>query len=128
MKLLLDTHAFIWTAASPELFSLDVRDMIAQSTNEVFVSAAVAWEISIKHAFGKLSLPGEPTAWFPARMHQLGFRQLPITVEHALAVHALPALHNDPFDRIMIAQAQIEGLTLVSADVKVQQYSIRVIH
>lgn len=124
MRLLLDTHAFLWSASEPERLSKAARAAIEDSRNDVFVSAAVALEISIKHALGKLSLPGEPAVYVPARIASLGFKPLAITVEHALAVRALPNHHSDPFDRMMIAQSQVEGLTFVANDDAAQKYAV----
>lgn len=127
MRLLLDTHAFLWAAADPDQLRAAARTAIEDSTNEVFVSAAVAWEISIKAALGKLTVPANPAVWFPARVRSLGFQTLDISAAHGLAIAALPDIHRDPFDRIMIAQAQIEGLTFVTRDPENQKYPINVI-
>ncbi len=101
---------------------------IEDSTNEVFVSAAVGWEISVKVALGKLTVPADPAVWLPARVRSLGFRSLDISTPHAIAVGALPNVHRDPFDRIMIAQAQVEGLTFVTRDPDNQKYPINVLN
>ena len=127
MGLLLDTHAFLWAASDPASLAVPARAAIEDPGNEVFVSAAVAWEIAIKYALGKLSLPADPATYFPARVASLGFATLAIAPEHALAVGALPNHHNDPFDRIMIAQAQIEGLTFVTSDKNALQYPVHAI-
>jgi len=127
MRLLLDTHAFIWSASSPKRLARAARSAIEDPANEVFVSAAVAWEIAIKHAMGKIELPAAPASWLPTRVQQLGFASLPITQQHVLATASLPAYHRDPFDRVMIAQAQVEGLTLVSGDARVLQYPVHVL-
>ncbi|HEY9179256.1 MAG TPA: type II toxin-antitoxin system VapC family toxin [Candidatus Baltobacteraceae bacterium] len=127
MRLLLDTHVFLLSATEPETLSASARNAIVDPANEVFVSAAVAWEISIKVAAEKLALPGDPAAWFPARLRALAFDPLHISVEHALAAGALPDIHKDPFDRIMIAQAQIEGLTFVTRDPQNRKYAVRVL-
>ena len=124
MQLLLDTHVFLWAAANPDTLRREVRAAIEDSSNTVFVSAGVAWEIGIKVALGKLTVPGDPLVWLPARLRSMGFHALDITVEHALAAAGLPEIHRDPFDRIMIAQAHIEGLTLVTRDPEIQKYSI----
>ena len=125
-SLLLDTHAFLWAASDPGALSASARDAIEDPSSEVYVSAAVAWEVGIKHSLGKLELPLQPAAYVPARIASLGFKALPISLEHALAVSSLPSHHNDPFDRIMIAQAQVEGLVFVTADTIAQRYSVRV--
>ena len=127
MRLLLDTHVFLWAAGEPEELSAPARAAIADAANEVYVSAAVAWEISIKSALGKLTVPAEPAAWFPVRLRSLGFGSLPILPEHALAVGTLPDHHRDPFDRIIIAQAQLEGLQLVTRDPQIQKYPVNVL-
>jgi len=127
VRLLLDTHAFLWAAADPKQLRPKARTAIEDSTNEILVSAAVAWEITLKVALGKLTVPGDPAVWFPARVHSLGFQELVITVTHALGVGGLPNVHRDPFDRIMIAQAQIEGLTFVTRDADNQKYPVRVL-
>jgi PIN domain nuclease of toxin-antitoxin system len=127
VRLLLDTHAFLWSAADPDQFRSNARAAIEDSANEVLVSAAVAWEISIKVALGKLAVPADPAVWFPARVRSLGFQALDISAAHALAVGGLPDVHRDLFDRIMIAQAQIEGLTLVTRDPENQKYPVNVL-
>ena len=127
MRLLLDTHTFLWAAGNPDQMRPEARDAIEDSANEVFVSAAVAWEITIRVALGKLTVPSAPAVWFPARARSSGFQVLDITAAHALAVGGLPDVHKDPFDRIMIAQAQLEGLTFVTRDPENQKYPIRVL-
>lgn len=127
MRLLLDTHAFLWAAGSPEEFVPKARAAVADSSNEVFVSAAVAWEIGIKCALGKIDLPGEAAAWFAARVRALGFGTLAISATHALAAASLPNIHRDPFDRMLVAQAQVEGLLLVSRDPAMRKYAVNVL-
>lgn len=127
MRLLLDTHVFLWAAGEPEQLAEAARLAIADTENEVFVSAAVAWEITIKAALGKLTVPADPAIWFPARLRSLGFDSLPILPEHALAVAALPDHHRDPFDRIIVAQAQLEGMQLVTRDPEIQKYPVNFI-
>jgi PIN domain nuclease of toxin-antitoxin system len=101
------------------------RSAVSDPANEVYVSAAVAWEIAIKYPSGKLELPMSPASYVPSRITALGFEMLPITQDHALAVIALPDIHADPFDRIMIAQAQFESLTLVTRDAFSRRYPVR---
>lgn len=127
MRLLLDTHAFIWALGEPHKLPSRARAEIENSANDVFVSAAVSWEISLKYALGTLSLPTSPAIYIPSRLKHFGFKELPITVGHTLALSGLPAYHADPFDRILIAQAQIEGLTLVSVDVEIGKYPVSVL-
>jgi PIN domain nuclease of toxin-antitoxin system len=123
-RLLLDTHIFLWAAGAPENLSDVARSAIEDPTNDVYVSAAVVWEIIIKHALGKLELPAPPAAYLPIRITELGFRELPIRHSHAIAVAALPAYHRDPFDRILIAQARIEGMRLLTVDPLVARYQV----
>jgi PIN domain nuclease of toxin-antitoxin system len=127
LRILLDTNAFLWAIQEPETLEEAAREAIADPDTEVYVSSAVAWEIAIKHAKGNLPLPLAPLIYVPSRMKALGFIDLPITQEHALAVSLLPAIHADPFDRIMIAQAQVEGLALVTRDARVLRYSLKTI-
>lgn len=116
MRLLLDTHIFLWFTSQPAALEPAALALIEDAGNEVFLSAAVAWEISIKHARGKLTLPMDPRGYVISRMQATGMRDLPITQDHALATALLPNIHSDPFDRIMIAQAQLEGMTFVTRD------------
>jgi PIN domain nuclease of toxin-antitoxin system len=124
-RLLLDTHAFLWSAVDPAFLSKSAREAIEDSSNEVFVSAAAAWEIVVKHALGKLTLPLDPATYVLTRLARLGFKPLSIDMVHTLAVASLPNHHADPFDRIMIAQAQVEGLLFVTADDVVMRYPVR---
>ncbi|WP_434046796.1 MULTISPECIES: type II toxin-antitoxin system VapC family toxin [Sorangium] len=127
MKLLLDTHCWLWLAAEPERMRRDVVEMLVAAGNDVYVSAATAWEIVIKHALGKLILPISPAEYIPTRMAALGHLSLPIEQRHALQVAGLPPHHKDPFDRILVAQAQVEGTDLVTADRLMAGYDVRVI-
>ncbi|MDE2483001.1 MAG: type II toxin-antitoxin system VapC family toxin [bacterium] len=124
MKALLDTHVFLWAASAPEHLAAPALRAIEDRSNDIFVSAAAAWEISIKTALGKLVIPGDPATWFPSRVRSLGFDVLAIDALHALATRALPRIHADPFDRIMIAQAQLEGLTFITRDPMNLQYPV----
>ena len=124
MNLLLDTHVFLWAVDDNPNLSADAREAIINGNNIVYVSAATAWEISIKRAIGKLSVP-ESDYLEELRLHR--FTPLSITTEHALAVENLPAHHKDPFDRMLIAQAQEEKLTLVTRDQRIKIYDVRII-
>ncbi|MCL4863618.1 MAG: type II toxin-antitoxin system VapC family toxin [Caldilineaceae bacterium] len=124
MNLLLDTHVFLWAIDDDPRLSNAARAAIIDGNNVVFVSAATAWEISIKKAIGKLTIP-QGSYLDELRLHR--FTPLNITTEHALAVADLPPHHKDPFDRLLIAQAQIEKLTLVTADVRIKQYAVQLI-
>jgi PIN domain nuclease of toxin-antitoxin system len=128
VRLLLDTHVFLWAVSAPDELTPEVREAIEDEGNEVLVSSAVGWEIAIKYAAAKLVLPEEPFTWLPTRLAALGFRELPIDIRHALHAGALPHIHDDPFDRMMIAQARTEGLTFVTRDRKNQRYSVALLH
>ncbi len=120
MTLLLDTHALLWWLDDPALLSAAANNAIADGRNTVYVSAAAAWEIAIKQALGKLTAPDELEAVMAANR----FHALPVTIAHALGINDLPPIHRDPFDRLMLSQAKIEGLTFVSRDVHVPHYGV----
>jgi len=112
MRLLLDTHALLWWIFDDPKLSAPARAAIANAENVIHVSAASAWEIAIKQALGKLRTTREPAA----AVAEGGFSALPITFEHAAAVVSLATHHHDPFDRLILAVAQVEGLTIVTSD------------
>ncbi len=120
-RFLLDTHVFLWWLAdAPELGS-QTRARIAEPTNEVFVSAVTGWEIGIKKAMGKLVAPDN----LDALVEDEGFSHLPISFFHGEQAGALPHHHKDPFDRMLVAQAQAEGLVLVTRDRVIPSYGVR---
>jgi PIN domain nuclease of toxin-antitoxin system len=124
LRLLLDTHAFLWVLDAPQRIPAWIRTAIEDAENDVFVSAASAWEIAIKQSLGRLPAPpADPIA----ALHRSGMTELPVTVEHARRTRSLPLLHRDPFDRMLVAQAQAEGLSLVSRDPAVRQYQVTVL-
>jgi PIN domain nuclease of toxin-antitoxin system len=120
LRLLLDTHTLIW-AAREELHD-DAHKAIEEVADSVFVSAATIWEIEIKRALGRLQAPED----IIERVEESGYERLPITFEHAREAGRLPLLHGDPFDRILVAQARTEGMTLASADAALQRYDVAV--
>lgn len=120
MRLLLDTHALLWWLADDEALREDARSAIAEGQNAVFVSAASAWEISIKRSLGKLEAPSD----LEEQVESNGFDPLPIDLAHATVAGSLPRHHDDPFDRVLVAQAQAEGLTLVTRDPRFALYGI----
>lgn len=124
LNLLLDTHAFLWAIDNNPDLSQEAREAIVDGNNIVFVSAATAWEISIKKAIGKLKIPNEDYLQ-ELKLHR--FTPLAITTEHALAVENLPPHHKDPFDRMLVAQAQIEKLRLVTRDPRIKAYAVPII-
>ncbi|MDW5500481.1 type II toxin-antitoxin system VapC family toxin [Pseudomonas lundensis] len=121
-RLLLDTHALLWWLIDDVSLGENARKQIADPGNVVYVSAASIWEISIKRALGKLALPEDIFEVIEAE----DFLPLPMMVFHGQQAGQLPPYHQDPFDRMLIAQAQAEGLTLISADAAFPQYGIRV--
>jgi PIN domain nuclease of toxin-antitoxin system len=125
LRLLLDTHAFLWFVGEREKLASIAFQTISNPENEIFLSAAVAWEIAIKYARGKLTLPLDPAAYVLSRMTATGIGALPITQDHALATAKLPPIHADPFDRIMIAQAQVESLIFVTRDANNLRYQVQ---
>ena len=118
MRLLLDTHVFLWWWADDKRLTAGEREAIRDPDNDVYLSAASVWEIVIKQALGRLHAP-EPASVAALR---LGLEPLPITFEHAEATAALPPMHGDPFDRLLVSQARVESLTLVSHDPAVRAY------
>lgn len=127
MRLLLDTHCWLWYLLEPERLNSDTRDLLRETANEVYLSAASAWEIVIKFGIGKLELPLSPTEYIPSRLATLGHRSLPILQTHVLAIQGLPLHHKDPFDRALVAQAQCEELQLVTADPVLTAYDVPIL-
>ena len=123
MNLLLDTHVLLWWLDDNPTLSGRAREAIAEGTNLVFVSATVIWEIRIKQSLGKLKIPKD----FKNILDQQPFEMLAITAEHAHAVGNLPSYHRDPFDRMLIAQAKVEELTVVTRDIHFKKYKIPIL-
>ena len=113
--------------AEPERFTATVRSALEDTGNQLFLSAASAWEIAIKYALGKLPLPLPPAEYLPSRMERAYTLSLPVTQDHALRVAALPPHHRDPFDRMLIAQAQLEDLPILTADARFQPYEVEIL-
>ncbi len=127
MRLLLDTVTFIWLAEGDTNLSLSARGLISDPTNDVFLSAASAWEIVIKYGLGRLTLklPPEDYVEQQRRLHRI--ESLPIDETATLQVGKLPSLHRDPFDRIIVAQAIVQGLAIVTSDRLIKMYPVRVV-
>ena len=123
MKLLLDTHILIWWLSQDRRLSQLETDIITNPDNFIFISAASAWEIAVKRMIGKLEAPDD----LPAALAANNFLELPITIEHSQRLYQLPLHHNDPFDRIMVAQAISEDLTFMTRDAKIALYEVRTI-
>ena len=124
MKLLLDSHAFLWWLAEDPKLSAGARQAVADPSSIIHVSAATVWELSIKASLGKLDLDG---ADLVEEIEENDFVELPVTARHALTAAALPSHYGDPFDRMLIAQAQIEGLTIVTGDPAFRAYGIAIV-
>ena len=127
MGYLLDTHCWLWLQTETRRFDTDLLAALESSATSKFLSAASAWEIAIKYAIGKLPLPEPPASYVPERMRLNQVKPLPISPAHALAVADLPRHHRDPFDRILVVQARVEGLTLVTADQILELYDAPVL-
>jgi PIN domain nuclease of toxin-antitoxin system len=119
MRLLLDTHIVLWWLADDTTLADDLKALLDHEP-EVYVSAATTWEVAIKQAIGKLKVPVD----LPERIRDSGFRELPLSMEHSIAAGRLPPLHRDPFDRMLVAQALCEALTLVTRDSEIQRYDV----
>ena len=122
-RLLLDSHVLLWALSDVSRLCEGSRDLIADSNNYVVVSAVTVWELRIKSALGKLSIPGA----LEEAVRRSGFAELPITFDHAKRAAELPPVHGNPFDRMLVAQAQIEQLELVTRDRRLGDYGVRLI-
>ena len=127
MKVLLDTHAFLWAVSDDERLSDRARDLIADPDNDVYLSAASAYEIAVKTANGRLGLPEDPATYLQTRIATLGLRPLPVTVEHATEAAMLPPIHTDPWDRLLVAQGRLELLPILTTDAQVRRYDVETI-
>lgn len=125
MRVLLDTHTFLWWIQGADDLSAAARRTIADSKNECWLSIASAWEMAIKIAQGKLKLPADLDRFLPEQLARNGFQALPITLKHVSRVASLPFHHRDPFDRLLIAQSLEDGLSVVSVDKVFSKYKVR---
>ena len=121
MKLLLDTHALLWALARPGELTSEARRRLQDPGNTVFVSVASAWEMEIKRALGKLDAPSD----LSVQIQRQRFTELPVHLRHVEALKNLPALHRDPFDRLLVAQAMADELVVVTRDARIRAYPIR---
>jgi PIN domain nuclease of toxin-antitoxin system len=122
VSLLLDTHVVLWWLADDPTLADDIKDRLDHEP-DVYVSSATVWEVAIKQAIGKLPEP----ARLPERIQESGFRPLPISFDHAIVASRLPMIHRDPFDRMLVAQAQCEDLTLVTRDENCRSYAVSIL-
>ncbi|HEY8054870.1 MAG TPA: type II toxin-antitoxin system VapC family toxin [Terriglobales bacterium] len=121
MRLLPDTHLLLWGAVAPERLSALARRLISDEQHELFYSAASLWEVAIKIALGKRDFTTGP-AHLRERLLANGYQELPVTGRHAVAVAGLPLIHKDPFDRLLVAQALVEDITLLTVDARLARY------
>lgn len=127
MRALLDTHAFLWWITDDPRLSARVHKIIGEGDNELFLSAASGWEIAIKAQLGRLQLSGDLVGFISQQLHLNAIQSLPIQMSHALHIHTLPSLHRDPFDRLLVAQSQLENLPILTADPQIARYSVTTI-
>ena len=127
MKLLLDTHAFLWWITDDPQLSTKARELISDSHNTMYWSAASSWEVSIKYALGRLPLPETPEQFLPVELGNNRIESLSVIDAHAFQAGRLPRHHGDPFDRMLVCQALIHGLVLLTPDEMIRQYPIRTI-
>jgi PIN domain nuclease of toxin-antitoxin system len=124
---LLDTHVWLWMLADPGRIRSDLGSELRDGRTRLLLSAASSWEIAIKWALGRLSLPEPPATYVPSRMQRTNVEPLAVTHSHALQVATLLRHHRDPFDRLLVAQAQLEGVPLVTADRVFDAYDIEIV-
>lgn len=127
MRLLLDTHAFLWWIDDDSRLSETSRDLIADGKNEIFLSVASAWEMAIKASLGRIGFPDKLGPFLTRQIGENGFEVLAIQLAHALRVHELPHHHKDPFDRLLIATSQAEDMPILSRDEALADYEVEVI-
>ena len=126
MKLLLDTHTFLWWITDDPQLSTKARELIGDGHNILYWSAASSWEVSIKYALGRMPLPEAPEQFLPAEIEKNRLELLPIIDAHAFQAGQLPHHHRDPFDRMLVAQAQVESLALLSNDQQLNHYNVEI--
>jgi PIN domain nuclease of toxin-antitoxin system len=127
MRALLDAHALLWWGADDQRLSASARTVLADGANELYVSVASIWEIAIKSSKGDLSLPGEVGAFIDDRLRRNRWLPLPIDQRHVIRAAALPRIHRDPFDRMLVAQSQIEEMPIVTIDPAITRYDVETI-
>jgi PIN domain nuclease of toxin-antitoxin system len=128
MRVLIDTHILLWLYLEPKRISPEIKEFVHdRQNNEIYVSDVAGWEIAVKYGVGKLKLPEIPELFVPDRIRRAGFLPLPIDLRHVLRVHNLPPIHRDPFDRLLISQAQSENMTIFTADRNIPKYDAKVL-
>ena len=124
MRYLLDTNAWLWSVGATELIGKAGLSILTDGAQEIHLSVASIWEVMIKAAVGQLALPESPPAYVTSRLARQGVRSLPISQAHVFKVYDLPFHHRDPFDRLLIAQAMVEGMTILTADAAFRRYNV----
>jgi len=127
MKYLLDTHAFLWFVTDDDKLSSNARSIIKNSNNEVYFSAASAWEMSIKVSLGRLTIKEDLEPFIIKQLAENNFSTLSITIFHSIYTSKLPEIHKDPFDRMIVAQSKVENLSLISKDKNIKKYKVPVV-
>lgn len=127
MRVLLDTHAFLWWIGDDPRLSERAREVLSDGDNDLVFSAASGWEIAIKARLGRLHVPGDLNTYLVRQLTENYTSVLPVHLSHALRVHALPEHHRDPFDRLLVAQAIVEEIPLLSADPRIARYPVEVV-
>ena len=127
MRALLDTHVLLWWLVDDARISARARRILADAGSEIYFSAASSWELSIKVALGRLKLPAPPRTLIPKVLREQSIQSLDVTHAHALAVAELPSHHRDPFDRMLVAQARLEKLAIVSGDSMIARYGTKIV-
>lgn len=123
-RFLLDTHVFLWLHSDPARLPPPLLEVLGDPAQELLLSVASAWEIGLKYSLQRLPLPQEPRTWVPDRLAAIGATVLPVALPHVLEAAALPLHHKDPFDRLLVAQARLDGLTLVTGDALLSRYDV----
>lgn len=127
MRAFLDTHTFLWWTADDPRLSKKARKIMADGRNELYLSAASGWEMAIKASLGRLQLGEDLERFVHEQMALNGIEALPVYMNHTLHVHALPDHHGDPFDRLLVAQAQLEGLPILTGDPQIARYEVETV-
>ena len=127
MRILLDTHAFLWWNEANPALSKRAYGLLANPRNALVLSVVSAWEMVLKTQAGKLRLPELPSVYIPTRAAHYGMEVLPVSLPHVLAAESLPHHHRDPFDRLLVAQAGVERIPILSADPQIRQYPVEVV-
>lgn len=127
MRALIDSHVFLWWVLAAPRLTRAMRDVISDGANDILLSAASAYELAWKAADGRLTLPVAPDTYIADRLLANGFEALPVDLDHALAAAALPRIHRDPFDRLLVAQARREGIPILTADPVIARYDVETI-